>query len=43
MESQVVGAAKAMPADKYSFAPRKASSLRAIPRSSTPCALLWHR
>ena len=43
MEFQVVGAAKAMPADKYSFAPAQASSLRAKPRSSTPCAPLWHR
>jgi hypothetical protein len=43
MEFQVVGAAKAMPADKYSFAPAQGIFAAGQTTQSTPCAPLWHR
>jgi hypothetical protein len=43
MEVQVVGAAKAMAADKYGFAPAQGIFAPSGQRSLIPCAPLWHR
>ena len=43
MESEVVGAAKAMPADRYSFVPAQGIFASSQTRSSIPCGPLWRR